>query len=174
MTGAHMVYSVKKEDLIAAGAGVDSDRVVAHRLGMSRKGVLAARHRLGLQAMKPTNRWEAEPMLGKTPDAVLAKKHGVHNTTVRKARLRLGMPRYLRPWTCFDRFSVRFSPVERETLRLFAAGEPVPKTAARRAMRRHMRLKILSACARAVAAPMPTVDDWFRAAGMLDDSEETT
>jgi len=41
--------------------------------------------------------WGLETDLGKVPDAVLARRHGVGYGTVRKARMRRGLPKFIKP-----------------------------------------------------------------------------
>lgn len=79
------------------GLGVESDRIIAERLGVSAGTVINARRRLGIEAAHPGARakgiaWDDVPDLGRVPDRVIAERFGVAVMTVTSARSVRGIP----------------------------------------------------------------------------------
>lgn len=70
--------------------GLVTDAALAEKLGSTPAGVQMARRKLGIPSLNGNKRkgidWDSEPLLGKVPDGVLAKKYLCHDATVRDAR----------------------------------------------------------------------------------------
>lgn len=79
--------------------GVDSDRVVAKKVGVNQATVQRRREALGIPPAPRGFRWTAttDQLLGVQSDRVVGAKLGIHPETVQRRRKALGVPAWHQP-----------------------------------------------------------------------------